>query len=225
SPHSRPTERRSPRFAGAGSTVPPLFAAENSGDVAKLGGECERTQLLQALVLDLPDPLAGDVERLPDLVERPRLLAVEPVAELEHAPLAVRERLQDRAQRLVAERLLGLLVGQRHRLVGEEVPELGLVLVADGLLERDRSLRAAPDLVVLLRLQVELQTYLDRAGLATELGAQGPLRAHDLVQLLDDVHGHPNRAGLVGERPRDGLADPPRRVGRELESLAVVELL
>ena len=30
---------------------------------------------------------------------------------------------------------------------------------------------------------------------------------------------------LVGDRPRDGLADPPRRVRRELEALAVVELL
>ena len=35
----------------------------------------------------------------------------------------------------------------------------------------------------------------------------------------------PDCARLVGERPRDRLADPPGRVGRELESLAVVELL
>ncbi|MEJ7717034.1 MAG: hypothetical protein WKF31_03370 [Thermoleophilaceae bacterium] len=32
-------------------------------------------------------------------------------------------------------------------------------------------------------------------------------------------------SGLVGQRAGDGLADPPRRVGRELEALAVVELL
>jgi hypothetical protein len=52
-----------------------------SGDVANALSVGERAQLLQALVLDLPDPLARDVERATDLVERARLLAVEPVPE------------------------------------------------------------------------------------------------------------------------------------------------
>ena len=65
----------------------------------------------------------------------------------------------------------------------------------------------------------------DRAGLAPELCAQLPLGAHDLVQLLDDVHGHPDRARLVRQRARHGLPNPPRRVRRELEAFAVVELL
>src|SRR4029079_15698278 len=48
---------------------------------------------------------------------------------------------------------------------------------------------------------------------------------HHLVELLDHVHGDPDRPRLVGDRARDGLADPPRRVRRELVALAVVELL
>ena len=39
------------------------------------------------------------------------------------------------------------------------------------------------------------------------------------------MHGHADRSRLVRERPRDRLADPPRRVGRELEAAAPVELL
>ena len=39
------------------------------------------------------------------------------------------------------------------------------------------------------------------------------------------MDGHADRPALVGDRPRDRLADPPGRVGRELEALAVVELL
>src|SRR5205823_9130980 len=66
---------------------------------------------------------------------------------------------------------------------------------------------------------------LRRRRLPAELGAELALGANDLVELLDDVDGHADRPGLVGERARDGLADPPRRIRRELEALAVVELL
>ena len=51
------------------------------------------------------------------------------------------------------------------------------------------------------------------------------LGAADLVELLDDVDGDPDRARLVSKRTGDRLADPPGRVGRELEALAIVELL
>src|SRR5262249_18633585 len=46
-----------------------------------------------------------------------------------------------------------------------------------------------------------------------------------LVHRLDHVHGDPDRARLIGDRTRDRLTDPPRRVRRELEALRVVELL
>src|SRR4051812_18667185 len=115
------TTMAQPEFRG----LPPETAVSLC-DVAQLRCESEGAELFQALVLDLPDPLARHVERPADLVQRPGLLAVEPVAQLEDAPLAVRERLEDRAQRFVPQRLLSLLVRQRHRLVGEEVPELGL---------------------------------------------------------------------------------------------------
>src|SRR5205823_9503426 len=86
----------------------------------------ERARLLQALVLDLPDPLAGDVERPPHLVERPRMLAVQPVAKLEDAALSAAQRVQHALERRLAQLDLGHLLGQRLVLVGQEVPELGL---------------------------------------------------------------------------------------------------
>src|SRR5436189_4372189 len=49
-------------------------------------------ELLQRVVLDLADALARDAERTADLLERARLHPVEPEAELDHAPLALRER-------------------------------------------------------------------------------------------------------------------------------------
>ena len=60
---------------------------------------------------------------------------------------------------------------------------------------------------------------------APELLHELALHVHDLVQLLDHVHWDADRARLVGDRPRDRLADPPGRVGRELVAASVVELL
>ena len=47
----------------------------------------------------------------------------------------------------------------------------------------------------------------------------------DPVHALDHVDRDADRAGLVGDGAGDGLADPPRGVGGELEALGVVELL
>src|SRR5215213_5430641 len=195
------------------------------GDVAELLGLRERLQLLERLVLDLADALARHVERATDLVQRARVLAAEAVAQLEHAALAVGEVLQRLAQRLLGEDLRGALVRRLGPLVGDELTELGLLLVTDGLLERDGSLRRALDRVDLLGIDPRDVGDLLRGGLAPQLGDQLALRAADLVELLDDVDRNPDRARLVGERTGDRLADPPRRVGRELEPLAVVELL
>ena len=130
---TRARSRRAPRAGGA-----PARPAR-SGDVAELLRLRERLQLLQRLVLDLADALARDVERAADLVERAGVLAAEAVAQLEHAALAVGEVLQRLAQRLLGEDLGGALVRRLGALVGDELAELRLLLVADRLLERDRA--------------------------------------------------------------------------------------
>src|SRR4051812_5890204 len=194
-------------------------------NIAELLGLREGLQLLERLVLDLADALARDVERAPDLVEGPGVLPAQAVAQLEHAPLAIGEVLQRLAQRLLGEDLGGALVGRLGPLIGDELAELGLLLVADRLLEGDRRLRGSLDRVDLVGLDAGHVGDLLRSGLAAQLRDELALGAADLVELLDDVDRDADRARLVGERARDRLADPPGRVGRELEALAVVELL
>ena len=53
-------------------------------------------EFLQRVVLDLADALAGHAERLPDLLQRLRLLAGEAVAKLEDEALALREGVERR---------------------------------------------------------------------------------------------------------------------------------
>src|SRR5258705_8899611 len=170
-------ERVSPGF-GTRATEDALSVRERpSGDVAELLGLCQRLQLLQRLVLDLADALARDVERAPNLVEGAGVLATEPVAKLEHAAFAVGEVLERLAQRLLGEDLGGALVRRLGALVGDELAELRLLLVADGLLERDRSLRRALDRVDLFGLDARYFGDFFRSRLAAELGDQLALSA------------------------------------------------
>src|SRR5215208_3035756 len=88
--------------------------------VAELLGLRQRLQLLQRLVLDLADALARHVERAAHLVEGAGVFPAEPVAQLQHPPLAIREVLERLAQRLLGEDLRGALVGRLRPLVGDE---------------------------------------------------------------------------------------------------------
>ena len=84
-----------------------------------------------------------------------------------------------------------------------------VVVLADRLLERDRHLRHAEDLADLVEGDLELVGDLLGLGLATEPLNELALDVHDLVQLLDHVHGDADRARLVRDRTRHRLADPP----------------
>ena len=61
------------------------------GTVAQAFGFAKVPQFLERVILDLTYPLAGDVEHPPDVVQRPRVLAVEAVPEREYPPLAMVE--------------------------------------------------------------------------------------------------------------------------------------
>ena len=108
---------------------------------------------------------------------------------------------------------------------GDEVAEDRVLGLADRLIEARGGARRGAHFDRLLEWQGRLLGDLLERRLASELRPERPLGAVHLLQPLDDVDGHADRAGLVGERARNGLPDPPRRVRRELEAAAPVELL
>src|SRR5205807_7454957 len=101
----------------------PAFAGPKEREdlryVAKLLSFGQRLELLERLILDLPDPLTGHVERAAHLVERPGMLAAEAVAQLQHPALAVAQFLQCLAERLLGQDLRGSLVGGLGALVSD----------------------------------------------------------------------------------------------------------
>src|SRR5262249_38701828 len=81
------------------------------------------------------------------------------------------------------------------------------------------------NLAHVLDRHTELFPELFRRRLTTDLVEHLPPRAHDLVDGLVYVNGHTDGAGLIVEPAADRLPNPPGRVGRELVTTSIVELV
>ena len=104
-------------------------------------------------------------------------------------------------------------------------PRWEIFLVADWGLRRERLFGDLEGFAHLLQRHTELFGEFFRSGFAADLVEHLARGAHDLVDGLDHVHGDADGAGLVGDRAGDRLPDPPGRIGRELVTPAVFELV
>ena len=73
--------------------------------------------------------------------------------------------------------------------------------------------------------QLHLVGNLLRRGFATEILNELFLHAHELVDRFDHVHRDADGASLVGDGTRDGLANPPSRIGGKFVAAAVLKFL
>ena len=110
-------------------------------------------------------------------------------------------------------------------LVLDEVAEEGVAVLPDRRLERDRVAGDVEHLADLLVGDVHRAGDLFLGRLALQDLLQAVARLAHPVDRLADVDREADRAALVGDRARDRLADPPGRVGAELEAALVVELV
>src|SRR6266851_1077177 len=198
----------------------------------QLDGEVEQrlraarvTQLRQRLLLELPDPLAGQTQRPADLVERVRVAVIQPEPHRHDRRLARRQRVERRTQLLSHQ----LTVNELRRLgrvdVLDQVADAGLAVLADGRIQADRLAAGAQQFLDLVRSPVKLDSQLLGRRLAAQALVHVALNPAQLAEHLEHVHRQPNSPGRVGEATLDGLPDPPHGVGGELVALGVVELL
>src|SRR5438552_1702923 len=178
----------------------------------------------QRIALDLPDTLAADLQLTADLLER-RRLALEAETQLEDTTLALGQTPDGVAHRLGAQRLSRLGLGIDRGRIGEQIAEFALAIGAHRLVQRHGRLDGAERLFHVAQLESGClgQIFLRRLLAARSLKALAG--TVELYAPLVDVRRNADRRGLVRDRTLAGLADPPGRVGRELEALAPVELL
>src|SRR5262245_40451740 len=220
-----PDERnRWPKRAGpAGESKPELGPAFQ--ERLELAAPRGVPQLAERLGLYLADALARDREVLADLLEGVLAALADAEPHLDHLLLARRQRLEDRLG-LLAQVQVDHRVRRREDVaVLDEVAKMAVLFLADRRLERDRLLRDLEDLADLRHRDVHPLGDLLGRRLAPQLLDERAGGANQLVDRLDHVHRDADGARLIGDRAGDGLADPPRRVSRELVAAPVLELV
>src|SRR5437879_4963609 len=183
------------------------------------------TELAQGLGLDLSNPLARDGEVLPDLFQRVLAAVGEAEAQPQHLLLARRERVEDLVRLLAQREADDRLHGRHDLLVLYKIAQVAVLFLSNRCFQRNWFLSDFQNFSHLVDRHVHLGRDLFRGWLAAELLhelARGP---NELVDGLDHVHRDADRAGLIGDRPGDRLADPPGRVRRELVASQTFEVL
>ena len=146
-------------------------------------------------------------------------------AELDDLALTVGKPIEHLVE-LLAQHGVARGLGRRHRGgVLDEVAKLGVLLLANGRLQRDGLLADLLNLAHAVGRHAHLGANLLRRGVAAQVLQELALHADELVDCLDHVHRDANGTGLIGDGAGNGLANPPRGVCGELEALGVVELL
>ncbi len=92
-------------------------------------------------------------------------------------------------------------------------------------MQRNRLTAVLLHFLHLFDRHVELARKLVRRGFTAEVLQHLALHTRKFVDHFDHVHGHADGACLIGHGSSDGLANPPRRVGGELEAFLPIEFL
>ena len=190
------------------------------GDLAPLGEAAQR------LRLELADALARDAEDAADLLERLRLLgAAEAVAQRRGSSARAPDSSATAAWSACSVSSTSTCSSGVFSSLANRSPNDAESSSPTGL-SSDATARAAVRTSrTCLSGSFDFSASSSSVGVRSSFATQLALGARDLLLALDDVHRDADRARLVRDAALHRLADPPRRVRRELEALAPVELL
>src|SRR5262245_43711705 len=182
-------------------------------------------ELADGFGFDLADAFPRDLEDVADFFQRVAVAVAQAVPQLDDLPLAVAqglEHLVDTVPQHLLRRAGGRALGGA---VGKEVAKMAVLAVADGPIETDRVTAHCQYAAGLIDGRPRLAGSFLQGRLAAELLQQLPRNVPHAAHRLDHVDRNANRAALVGNGPRDRLANPPRGIGAELEATAIFELV
>ena len=164
-------------------------------------------QLPKGLRLNLADTLTGHIELLAHLFQRAGASILQTKAELEHLFLPGRQRIQHVDELLLQKGVAGRLGGFRSVLIRDKVAQVGVLLLTDGGLQRDRLLGDFQDLPYLVHRHVHLLGDFLRGRVVAQLLEELAGDPDDLVDGLHHMDRDTDGPGLVCDGAGNGLAD------------------
>src|SRR6185437_11025933 len=180
-------------------------------------------QLLERLRLDLADALARYLVLAPDLFEGVLAGRADAEAQAQHIGLARRQPRQRLIGRLAQLGMGRRLVRGHRRLVGDEIADRGVAILAQGRIEADGIAHEFEHRPHPRHWHAETRRQLCLGRLPAELGEELMLRAHDAPRLVGHVRRDADEMALIDQSARASLADPPRGVGREFVAAPPIE--
>ena len=174
--------------------------------------------------LELPDALPGQAQLAADLLKGLRLAGEAVVAVEDHA-LALGQAAERTPDDQCALVFLQLLL-RRDPGIRQQIAELrGVAVRSDGLIEGECRSGEPEGLDQGFDGNTGSLGELLPRRLPSQLGLEAPGGELDPPSPLERVHGNADRAGVVGDRALDRLADPPGSIRREFVASSPVELL
>src|SRR5579872_2486460 len=150
---------------------------------------------------------------------------LQPEAHLDDFLLARAQSLED-FSRLFAQVEINHGFGWRHDPpVNYEIAKMRFFFLADWCFERNRLLSDAQHLAYFADRQLHLHREFFGGRLAAQFLLKLALQPDQFVDRLDHVDRNANSSRLVRNGAGDRLANPPRRIGRELITTAIIELI
>src|SRR5689334_23335441 len=142
--------------------------------------------------LDLADPLTGEAEVLGHFLERALAATVETEAKRQDRALALVEHGEDLGD-LVRQQARGRVLERSDRVaVLDEVAELGVAVVTDGLVERDGVDRVTEHLDDLLERQLGFARQLGERRRAAERAFERGAQLEQCGEHVTGVYGKPD---------------------------------
>jgi len=173
----------------------------------------------------MADALARDAEFLAHLFKRVGVPIHKPEAKLQNTHFARGQGFKDFVDDL-PEHGLGCRIGRAFGFVVlDEIAQVAVFFLADRHLQRKGPLRYANDLLHLTRRHPQAVGDLLGRRISAQFLHELPAGAGQPVDLFVHMHGNPDGAPLVRDRPCYGLSNPPRRIGAELIASPVIEFL
>src|SRR5262245_30645235 len=164
-------------------------------------------ELADGLGFDLPDSLPRDREDLPHLLQSVSVAVHQAVAKTENFALAVAELVEHVADAVLERLLVDVVERIVFAMVLDEFAEKAVVVIAHRLIERKRLTSNLHDAASIFdRDAGGAGGFLDvrlAACLLDQLASDGT----DLAHRVDHVDRQADGAALVGDGPRDGLAN------------------